>query len=249
MSYKYGAVSDGILFLKLHLKSQTGKACGRIEIESFELLAPHDEVARDAETVCFLCNPNPEWVWLKNEHFFVIMALGPVVKGMSIVASTEHTRSMFDVNPTLLPSLLNLTNQAIAHLEEMYKLPVHVTEHGRVGLCEIIGRSYDPHCIHAHRLLFPANVDLKTQLSNSDIEPIVVSDFNEAKARAGHLIEYLYYESPAGEISVGAMTEAVPRQFFRSAVAHEIGRPELTSWRTTTGSESLASEAKKLRTL
>lgn len=196
---------------------------------------------------CFLCSPNQEWIWLENDHFFAMVALGPIVAGMTLIASRDHIESMFDLPVEHMSSLDNIMGRAMRRLTEVFNLPVHITEHGRVGLCEVSGIDYDSHCKHAHRLLFPVDLELETLLSESIIKPILAKDFQQARSLAGHLVEYLFYQDPTGAISVGAMTIDTPRQFFRGVFANSLGRPELQSWRSFPQEESLNAIAKRLR--
>jgi diadenosine tetraphosphate (Ap4A) HIT family hydrolase len=198
---------------------------------------------------CFLCVPNEDWIWARSEHFFAIAALGPVVEGMSIVASKAHVPSMFDLSSELFPELAEFTDLATARLTQTFGRSVHVTEHGRVGLCEVTAGQYDQHCYHAHRLLFPTDdVDFLSALGESVIEPLVSDAFPIARALAEHLTEYLYYAGPDGRILVGTNDESTPRQFFRGVVADGVGEPELRSWRSHPRVEMVDSAAGKLAT-
>jgi diadenosine tetraphosphate (Ap4A) HIT family hydrolase len=202
--------------------------------------APKDE--------CFLCHPNDDWIWAESEHYFAMSALGPIVEGMSIVATRSHAKSMFDVSPDLTEQLSSFTCDAKERLASIYNAPIHMTEHGRVGLCEVTRQLHEQHCFHAHRLLFPIKIDLEEVMKNSAIVPIRADSFDQAREVAGHLVEYLYYESPDGEILVGTSENSTPRQFFRTAVANAIGRPELRSWRTHPEYSLVDDAAAKLRT-
>jgi len=180
---------------------------------------------------CFLCSPNEGWVWAKSDDFFAMAALGPIVEGMSIVASRAHVRSMFDVPTELSEALETFSRSAQDHLAETFDTPVHITEHGRVGLCEIQAPRRDQHCYHAHRLVFPTHADMASALEASAFEPLQAGSFDDARRIAGHLVEYLYYAAPDGSVAVGTYDGLTPRQFFRGVVADAVGRPELRSWR------------------
>ena len=191
-------------------------------------MAPIDEPTPG----CFLCTPKVEWVWAGGEHYYAMAALGPVVEGMSIVASRAHARSMFDIPEGLLLELEQFTAMARDRLQQTYGTAVHVTEHGRVGLCETMGDQFDQHCYHAHRLLFPTDgVSFVDALTKSAIKPIQACSFDEARSLGGHLIEYLYYQMPDGRVLLGTNDETTPRQFFRGVVAEAVGQPDLRSWR------------------
>lgn len=205
-----------------------------------------EDTKGSTEGSCFLCAPRPEWVWAESDNFFAMAALGPVVEGMSIVATREHVRSMFDITDALVSELVEFTEAACSRIEATYGVPVHITEHGRVGLCEVVGDSYDEHCHHAHRLLFPTGASLATTLNQSEIAPLVASAFSEARSKGSHLTEYLYYEGPDGQIAVGTNDESTPRQFFRGVVADAIGQPHLRSWRERPRPELVDAAAARL---
>lgn len=185
---------------------------------------------QDPQLECFLCEPESEWVWAESEHFFVMCALGPVVPGTSLLASREHVPSMFDVDDSQVPELEELSRRAAMRLGEVYGQPVHLTEHGRIGLCEI-DAGHDQHCYHAHRLMFPIDFDIAAQMTMSVINPIRATSFSVARIAGGHLTKYLYHEAPDGAVTLGAEDDDAPRQYFRGIVADAIGAPELRSWR------------------
>lgn len=179
---------------------------------------------------CFLCDPNPEWVWAESEHFIVMCALGPVVPGTSLLATRKHVPSMFDVDDSRVPELEELSRQAAMRLGEVYGQPVHMTEHGRIGLCEV-DTGHDQHCYHAHRLMFAIDFNIAAQLTMSAITPIRAASFRAARDAGGHLVKYLYHEGPNGTVTLGAEDDDPPRQYFRGIVADAVGAPHLRSWR------------------
>jgi diadenosine tetraphosphate (Ap4A) HIT family hydrolase len=195
---------------------------------------------------CFLCDPDPAWVWRRTEHFFVMAALGPIVPGTSLIATRGHIGSMFDLDETLVPELDALTRAVKTRLGQVYDMPVHTTEHGRIGLCEVESE-HDGHCYHAHRLVFPTDAPIAEGMSGSIISPIVAEDFRQARIVGGHLVQYLYYEAPDGTVQIGAEDSEAPRQFFRGIVADAVGQPELRSWRVHPQIELVDQAARDLR--
>src|SRR5580698_9505431 len=99
-----------------------------------------------AEDDCFLCHPNADWIWAESADFFAMTALGPIVEGMSIVATRSHVKSMFDVSPRLTQELDSFTIEAKERLAAIYNSPVHLTEHCRVGVCDETRALHDQHC-------------------------------------------------------------------------------------------------------
>lgn len=197
---------------------------------------------------CFLCAPHEPWIWATSDHFFAMAALGPVVEGMSIIATKRHTPSMFDVPTELLDELDDFSRLVIRRLSDSFSSPVHMTEHGRVGLCEMQNGQVDEHCQHAHRLLFPCSVEVPAVLSGSGIDPLRADSFAQAVALGGHLTEYLYYQAPDGVILVGTNEEFTPRQYFRGVFAAALGAPTLRSWRNHPREELVDAAAARLAT-
>ena len=180
---------------------------------------------------CFLCNPDTDLIFDESAHFLAILGLGPIVEGYSLVASRAHVPSMFDIEDDIVDELETFTRHIAGRLGAVYACSVQITEHGRVGLCSERQDKHEPHCYHAHRLLFPTETDFREALTESEIEPLAFGSFSEARLAAGHLVEYLYCENLGEEVLVGTYGGSVPRQFFRTAIAKAVGRPELRSWR------------------
>lgn len=198
------------------------------------------------EPGCFLCKPDAESIWAESEHFFVMCALGPIVPGTSVLASRKHVPSMFDVENTQITELEDLSRRAAARLSTVYDRPVHITEHGRIGLCEV-DTGHDQHCYHAHRLMFAVDLDIASQMTTSMIAPIRSDTFTGARDKGAHLVKYLYHQAPDGSVTLGAEDGDVPRQFFRGIVADAIGAPELRSWRDHPQTELVKEAAEALR--
>jgi len=84
-----------------------------------------------------------------------MLGLGPIGEGYSLIAAREHVPSMFDLDSGSREELETFTKLVRATLRPHYSSSV-VTEHGRVAPCvSRILRAHEPHCLHAHRLVFP----------------------------------------------------------------------------------------------
>lgn len=194
---------------------------------------------------CFLCRPNRQLVYSESRHFFAMLGLGPIVEGYSLLATKAHIDSMFDLPDHLVDELGSFTTDVIRLLSDVFRSAVTVTEHGRVGLCEM-GPTYDAHCYHAHRLLFPATFDIVEAMGVSEIGILEFDSFSSARRRVGHLTEYLYAESPGGSVFVGTDSHSTPRQFFRGVLADATGKPHLQSWRRYPRREVVESARRRL---
>jgi len=180
-------------------------------------------------TTCFLCHPDPALVYDSSESFLALLGLGPLVEGYSLIASRAHIPSMFDLSDSQATELETFGATVQARLTKHWS-PCVVTEHGRVGLCLESSGSHDEHCFHAHQLVFPGAPDFSSCLSDSTFRPIEAQSFTQARAVAGHLTEYLYYQRSDGSALVGHAAGHQGRQFFRRAIAEMVLHPEWQSW-------------------
>jgi len=178
---------------------------------------------------CFLCDPDGSLVYAQSPSFFAMLGWGAVVEGYSLIATKHHIPSMFDISAELVPELNDFTAAIRTQLGRLYG-PSVITEHGRISLCEIVS-SHEPHCFHAHRLVFPVEVDLMGALVAAKLQPRTHQNFNAARVASTQLNEYLYYERSDGVCVVADAHGCLQRQFFRGAIATSLGRAELKSWR------------------
>ncbi len=139
---------------------------------------------------------------------------------------------MFDLDEDRLVELEDFTAIVRERLRAFASTAL-VTEHGRVAACvsSVLDR-HDPHCLHAHRLVFPGQgtIDLSRWMPALQVERFASSQAAARLSRAEG--QYLYVEQPDATCQVAAVTGRVPRQFLRAVVAAEQRRPELADWRT-----------------
>ena len=179
---------------------------------------------------CFLCEPNEEWIYMREEKFFAMLGLGPLVEGYSLLATTEHTPSMLDLTQTDAELLCDFTQHVREVIMPHYGEAV-ITEHGRVAPCldrDLKGK--ETRCFHAHRLVFPTTIDLSNTFAEHGLETEEYPDFIECWKRFSWKGEYLYFERPNGSCMIAAAPMRLVRQFFRYKIAASIGHPELASW-------------------
>lgn len=181
---------------------------------------------------CFICNPDPRLIYAEHIGFFVMLGIGPIVEGYSLIATRAHIPSMLDLSAEEAENLNEFTQTVRERLRPHYG-PIIITEHGRVPICEYLDSSgHEAHCFHAHRLVFPISMDLTDQLKDYGLAVQEFRSFIEAwQTSAWKVGEYLYYERPDGSCLVAATPSRLPRQFFRYHVASIVGRPEFESWR------------------
>lgn len=196
---------------------------------------------------CFLCDPEPEWTWLESRSFRAVLGLGPVGPGYTLIATKDHEPSMFDLDDTLAKELSAFTAEVRGRLRELWG-PSVVAEHGRVSACTGPAlRRHEPHCLHAHRLVFPG----QASLALTSVAPQMPSSEFESYLAARHSVrwtgQYLYVEADDGRCTVGLVEGPLPRQFLRFLAARQRGTPELADWRTSPRPEELDRARELLR--
>lgn len=180
---------------------------------------------------CFLCRPEPEWTWHETANFRAVLGLGPIGVGYTLIAAREHLPSMLDLEEPLVAELEEFTLDVRRALEELSG-PSVVGEHGRVAPCVAPAvRRHEPHCLHAHRLVFPGHARLDLGAVAPGMTLRRYATFAEAHAASAWPGQYVYAEDPDGSCQVGEVEGPLPRQFLRAVVAAQQGRPELADWR------------------
>lgn len=103
---------------------------------------------------------------------------------------------------------------------------------------------HEPHCLHAHWLLFPGApvVDLRPIASNVEH----YDSFHEAYHAFEWPGQYLYSEAPAGDCWLAPAPRAVPRQLLRRVVARSLGVEAAADWQTHPGLETVDAARRRL---
>lgn len=183
---------------------------------------------------CFLCNPEPEYTWDTSEHFRAVLGIGPVGEGFTLIAARQHVTSMLDLDQEVAEDLIGFTQLVRTRLEDLYGSTV-VAEHGRVAPCVEPGvRAHEPHCLHAHRLVFTGASRIDLAAAAPKMEITHFQDFEVARDYYGDPGQYIYVEDRAG-VHIGRIDGPLPRQFLRAVVALDQGRPHLADWRGRPG--------------
>jgi len=181
-------------------------------------------------TVCFLCAPDPRLVFAGSDRFFAMLGLGPIGLGYSLIATREHEQSMLDLDAAGAAELVDFTGVVRDRLS-MFSEHVAIGEHGRIALCLAgAGRLHEPHCLHAHQLLFPGLEELPLgAVVNADVErydglPAAVTQFPYGG-------QYLFSQASDGLAQVAAVRSALPRQLLRTLAATLRQEGEEPDWR------------------
>jgi hypothetical protein len=181
---------------------------------------------------CFLCGPDPELVYADSDSFLAMLGWGPIGEGYSLIATREHLPSMMDLADSQAHELQRFTDQVRARLRPLFGECV-ITEHGRIAACvEAVTRTYEPHCLHAHRLVFPGLVEIDMPVLAPQFRWQTHDSFLGAHAVFDWAGQYLYAEAASGTCFTATVAGPVPRRLFRTLVATLEGVPELSDWRS-----------------
>lgn len=183
------------------------------------------------EQGCFLCKPDPALVYMEQGEFFAMLGLGPIGEGYSLIASRGHQQSMLDLTEYEATQLAEFTQEVRDRLGPLFG-ECSIGEHGRVALC--VGQvtvRHEPHCMHAHRLVFPglSALPLRPAARGATVESF--KTFRDAHANFRTAGQYLYAENADGTCEVAAVPRAIPRQQLRRLAANlRQESPDLANW-------------------
>jgi hypothetical protein len=194
---------------------------------------------------CFLCMPDPEFVYETSASFYAMLGYGPIGEGYSLIATHDHVVSMFDLGSAEADELTTFTTTVRARLS-CYG-PAAITEHGRVAACvATVTARLDPHCLHAHRLVFPGLARLDIPSDSEDLNFVDFASFASARRQFDWPGQYLYAENSDGGCRVARAPQRLPRQFFRSLAADQHGTPLLADWHRRRSLDVVAAAQRKL---
>lgn len=195
---------------------------------------------------CFLCEPDPTLVYSANDQAFALVGLGPIVDDYTVLATQGHFRSMADIPVAQLPRFAESKRRIRTYLEQKHGHCL-ITEHGRVPVCAPTKANADPHCYHAHLLLFPGIEDITTEAAKNFKTVSTVTTLPEAMAIARNCEEYLLISPSPQKFSILTRPGTLIRQFTRTLVADSIGRPDMANWRKYPDFERASRMAEILR--
>jgi hypothetical protein len=122
-----------------------------------------------------------------------------------------------------------------------------ITEHGRLPVCLDITRATEPHCFHAHLLMFPGVPAIEDSARPYFAKIELARNLIEALHLARRHREYYLLSPDPGRFLVMTRPGRIIRQFSRFLVAQTLGRPELANWRRFSDRERALSSAIVLR--
>lgn len=195
---------------------------------------------------CFLCQPESDLVYHGVAEGFALCGLGPVVDGYSVVATREHIRSTADLTDEPGQKFQNFAVDVRSRLIEKFGSCL-MTEHGRLPLCADYSGTSEPHCYHAHFLLFPSVIDLEQRARSFFRKTDEFVSLGDALKFAGLAQEYYLFSTTPARFLIMTRPGRIIRQFSRFLVADSLGQPELADWRRHSNRSQASAMAQILR--
>ena len=194
---------------------------------------------------CFLCATAPDLVYASTESAFALCGLGPLVPGYTLVATKEHTASAADAIAHT-PEFLDFTEQIRAFLSSQYGSCL-ISEHGRVPACIDPSGTSDPHCYHAHFLLFPGGPNVVGEARSYFAHVQETTTLGRALELATEAKDYFLISPTATEAHLMTRPGRIIRQFARVLVADAIGESRRANWRNFPERELCVQTSQDLR--
>lgn len=178
---------------------------------------------------CRFCSPpEPQRIVYRGEHLYVMVSLGPIVEGYSLLLSKTHIPSCADIPLGLLPEFFQVKEYIRGVLTDVYGA-CSFYEHGKSGSCLPAGRG-EQHCYHAHLHCVPTTMELLEDIAEY-FTPIAASEWLvRADLRKDIGEGYFYYENPTGQAFYFAADRPIRSQFLRWVLASRLGKPERANW-------------------
>jgi hypothetical protein len=197
---------------------------------------------------CFLCAPETALVYELNGTGIALCGLGPLVAGYSLVATRSHIRSVADAMLGEAPDFLSFAVGIRRKLSERFGSCL-MTEHGRVPVCVDISGTTDPHCYHAHFLLFPAAPPIEDRARGHFAKAEEAHALSDAMQLAAQHEEYFLFSPSTDRFLVLTRPGKLVRQFARFLVADALGASDLANWRRFPSFDEAANQAAELKML
>lgn len=185
-------------------------------------------------------------MYRKTSDGIALTGLGPLVPEYSVVATVGHVRSATDAVLGESPGFVKFTLALRNALIERHGSCL-LSEHGRVPICDDISGTTDPHCFHAHFLVFPGAPNVEADASTFFAQVEIAQSLSDALRLARAHEEYFLLSPNPSKYLVMTRPGRMIRQFVRMLVAERLGRPELANWRRHANRDQALADARSLR--
>lgn len=163
----------------------------------------------------------------ESEYFFVIPALGCLVKNYIMVISKRHILSMCSLNSSEKSELLDLLNQLRTMFKGKYGFYPVIFEHG----ASPIDANRSACCVlHAHLHIVPYTIINQSEMLRS-LNMTPVNGFSELFL-SGYNNPYIFFMDNQGELYFkNYKDDVVPSQIIRKWIAADMGCSDDWDWR------------------
>lgn len=192
---------------------------------------------------CVFCSPDASRVIHSDGNFYIMLSLGPVVEGYSLLVSRAHFDCCANIPSSHRGEFLYLKKQVRRLLGEIYGACLFY-EHGRVGTSLTIADS-NILCYHAHLHCVPTGADMQSEIS-SCLEPLPLASWEQLHDIYMEHGEYLYLEDSGQNQYAYIVNKSIPRQFLRRVLAKLTGHLNRANWREYQGYPLVYTAKKKL---
>lgn len=191
----------------------------------------------------FCTRPDPDRIILWTEHCYVMLSLGPLVEGYTLILSREHVDCCAAITPPAMTEFTRLERAVVEAQIRVYGKHLRY-EHGRAGACLPTAEG-ERHCHHAHLHCVPIALDLKTTIGASFPIRRLKGWPEVAAYYASSGTPYLLVSEEKGFAYFEAEGR-VPRQYLRRLVAAGLGKPQLADWVAFPGYDLIAKGKERL---
>jgi diadenosine tetraphosphate (Ap4A) HIT family hydrolase len=169
---------------------------------------------------CRFCTLPERWrIVLEAPHFFVLMGLGPMVPGYSIIITREHSSCFAALPKQNLDEFVSVLG-AVQESQRIVFGDSRFFEHGRNGGCLPHGHDEDL-CYHAHMHVLPASVDLVAAV-RVDYETETLDSWRQLTIQTqGGTIPYLLMQN-GGSIELVLDPKRLPGRYLRTKAAEQL---------------------------
>lgn len=199
-----------------------------------DLLVEGGNVSHDSS--CKFCNiysdsavrAISDTILYESEYFFVIPALGSLVRNYIMVISKRHIYSMCYLNSSEKKELLFLLNQFRTMFKEKYGFYPIIFEHGASS----VDTNRSACCVlHAHLHIVPYTINRQSEmLETLNLSPL--NDFSEFFT-FGYDNPYIFFMDNQGGLHFkNCKEDVVPSQIIRKWIAADMGRSDAWDWRS-----------------
>jgi len=197
---------------------------------------------------CFLCKPDDNLIYHSHVAGFALCGLGPIVEGYSVIATNKHVRSTGELTIAEEEQFQDFALGVRSQLMSKFGSCL-MTEHGRLPLCVDYSGTSEPHCYHAHFLLFPGAIDIEQRARSFFRRTDDFVSLRSATEWTKSLQEYYLLSPTPTRFLIMTRPGRIMRQFSRYLVAESFGQPQLADWRRHTMRGEAISMAQNLREL